>query len=255
MMTKPLYLDHAPLSVRLEGPALRVFSDDKAERLYPLRYIERVQCHRGVQWQTQALLACAGRGIPIQFIAGAGDTLALLVGPAAQHHNLVRRLEQALSMPGWKKSYQCWRHGRRLQTQRYVALKLGFAFEESRELDALANWFQQQLPFWVQQQHPDRQQQWLYSDFQGFITHRLRDKGIVNDNLLLLSPLNLARDLTHILGSLLLMVHQRGVAQLDYPTRISRKTIANWFSDNRVFLKYQFDRMINLLELWTYDVN
>jgi hypothetical protein len=255
MMTKPLYLDHSPLNVQLEGPALRVFSENKAERLYPLRYIERVQCHRGVQWQTQALLACAGRGIPVQFITGGGDSLATLVGQVERQHSLVGQLEHALSMPGWEKRYQCWRHGRRLQTLRYVAVKLGFAFKESRELDNLPGWYDQRLPEWVKQQRTDRQQQWLYSDYQGFITGQLRNRGIVNDNLLLLHPLNLVKDLTHILGPLLLMVHQRGVMQLNHRTTISRLTVANWFSDNRSFLKYQFERMVNLLELWTYEDN
>jgi hypothetical protein len=208
-----------------------------------------------VQWQTQALLACAGRGIPIQFVALGGDNLALLVGQVKQQHSLVGQIEHALSMPGWKKSYQCWCHGRRLQTQRYVALKLGFPFKESRDLDDLANWCQQQLPGWIQQQRPDRHQQWLYSDYYGFISQQLRNKGIVNDNLLLQGPLDLAKDLTHILGSLLLMVRQRGVMRLTHGTSVNRRVTALWFSDNRGFLQYQLERMLNLLELWTHEVN
>lgn len=57
---RPLYLDgREPLSVSLDGPAICVRGLKRADGRYPLGRISRVMVSGVVQWQTEALVACA----------------------------------------------------------------------------------------------------------------------------------------------------------------------------------------------------
>ncbi len=78
---KALYLDgRRPLTVRLDGPALRVRAPDKADRLFPLQRLGRVIVSGQVVWATDALLACADHSVPISFLSREGRLRARLLG-------------------------------------------------------------------------------------------------------------------------------------------------------------------------------
>jgi hypothetical protein len=256
MYAKPLYLHaKAPTQIVLQGPALRVKSENQAEHLYPLRYIERVQADHNITWSTPALLACAERGICIQFLDAQGQTLARLLGSNHAQHSLAIRLVAILARPGWQNQYQRWCYGRRLQTLRYVAQKLGYRYEQSKDLEALPSWSRAQLA----ERHPkdpaDAGLQWLNNDLYGFINQRLRDLDIQGDPLLLQQPLDLARDLTRILSAILLLVRQRGLKAQNHEIPIDRKLAALWFNQQRGLIDWQLKRLLNLLELWTLEQN
>lgn len=73
---KPLYLmPHAGMRVELDGPALRVSVPEQAERLFPLVRLSRVYVQGGALWSTEALLACADRGISVLFADRYGEEI------------------------------------------------------------------------------------------------------------------------------------------------------------------------------------
>ncbi len=78
---KPLYLNgREPISVRLDGPALRIQSATHADRLFPLQRLNRVVVTGRVDWSTEALLACADRSVNISFLSRGGRLRARLLG-------------------------------------------------------------------------------------------------------------------------------------------------------------------------------
>ncbi|MEA3274002.1 MAG: CRISPR-associated endonuclease Cas1, partial [Pseudomonadota bacterium] len=78
---RPLYI--APVAetrVDLDGPALRVRREKRAEQLFPLQRISRVYSAERVDWASEALLACAGLGISVLFVDDEGEVVARLLG-------------------------------------------------------------------------------------------------------------------------------------------------------------------------------
>lgn len=251
MQPQTLYL-HAetPLRIHLEGPSLRVLAEDQAERLYPLRYIERIQADSNVDWRTDALLACADRGISIQFLDRHGDTRARLLGQCPRPHGLHNHLLALMERPRWQERYRQWCQGRRLQTQRYVATQLGFRYQQARDLEGLAQWAEQRLLQGGADRRITQTLQWLHADYYGFITQQLNQRGITVNGATLLDPIDLARDLTEILQAVLLLVRHQGIKRQAENTPITRRLAAQWFSAKRDYLGYQLERMLILLEAW-----
>ena len=77
---RPLYLDaREATTILLEGPALRIRVSKQAERDVPLRRISRVVTNHRTQFTTDALLACADRGISVVFLSEDGEVRARIL--------------------------------------------------------------------------------------------------------------------------------------------------------------------------------
>jgi len=122
----PLYLAPAGQTwVGLDGPALRISQPDRAERLYPLRRIGRVHTNQRVDWEQDALLACAEAGIPVLFLDDDGRILARLLGRPGQRDELRGRLIEFLLRPEAAGMLRHWMDQHRHRAARWAALKLG----------------------------------------------------------------------------------------------------------------------------------
>lgn len=78
---KPLYLTGGRhLRVLLDGPALRVRVIGEADRLFPLKRLSHVVVIGDSEWDTGALLACADREVPVNFINAQGGLRARMCG-------------------------------------------------------------------------------------------------------------------------------------------------------------------------------
>jgi len=106
---KPLYLDgREPLRVCLEGPALRVSGEARADGRYPLRRLSRVIVSGAVEWRTPALLACLARGVPITFLDHHGAAVGYCFGANPLEMPLAERLRELLDRPDWEERYRLW---------------------------------------------------------------------------------------------------------------------------------------------------
>lgn len=118
---KTLYLDGArQTEVMLDGPALRVRTLGRADGLYPLGRVSRVVVFGYAEWRTNALLACADRGIPVTFVGPGGQPRAWLVPVLPRPMPLAQRIQELLNRPDWTSLYQDWRR----HTERKVILRL-----------------------------------------------------------------------------------------------------------------------------------
>lgn len=107
---KTLYLDGARRSlVLLDGPALRVVSEGRAESLYPFRRLARVVVCGPVRWDGDALLACLEGGIPVTFLNSDGEPRAWCLAPQPRPSSLSRMLDDFLARPDWLSRFQNWR--------------------------------------------------------------------------------------------------------------------------------------------------
>lgn len=123
---KPLYLmPHAGMRVELDGPALRVTLPEQAERLFPLVRLSRVYVQGGAIWSTEALLACADRGISVLFADRHGEVLARVLGRPGLRYELHQRFVDFLERPDADDLYRLWCDGMERQAVHWLHTRLG----------------------------------------------------------------------------------------------------------------------------------
>ena len=129
-LRKPLYLRCGPgLWVDLDGPALRIRRPARAVVLYPLARLARVVSSGAVAWDCEALLACAGAGIPVVFLRRNGAVRAYLFGSKARsadpYDPFYTRLRARLLQPGGITHYQIWYDNMICAAVRVLGVQLG----------------------------------------------------------------------------------------------------------------------------------
>jgi hypothetical protein len=106
---RPLYLDGSQaLQVSLDGPALCVEGESRADGRYPLSRVTRVVVRGPVEWRTEALLACLRSGIPVTFLDHRGDAEALCFGARHRERGLGSYLREFLDLANWRDQYAIW---------------------------------------------------------------------------------------------------------------------------------------------------
>jgi len=196
---RPLYIaSGADTRIVLDGPALRVQREARAEQLFPLQRVSRIHSCDAAQWSSEALLACAVRGIGVLFVDERGEIVARLLGRPGLYDSLYRRLEEFMLLP---QAMGMYRHWQRTFVQRaawWTGVKLRVP-ETDREpalcrraIDALAQGY-------VCRREEERTRQWLRTAAFGWMQSHLQDLGFGTGNELTQSgEPALARDLTEI---------------------------------------------------------
>ena len=138
---KPLYLAGKAVSVRVDGPALKVSKPEEADRLFPLRRLSRVISSPRVDWELPALLACASHGINVNFLADDGSLLARCIGQADDHDGLDQLLEAFLYRPDWEPLYRQWLAAVENMALRSLLRRSGLVLDGAPEAKELEHWF------------------------------------------------------------------------------------------------------------------
>ncbi|MFZ0257942.1 MAG: CRISPR-associated endonuclease Cas1 [Gammaproteobacteria bacterium] len=122
---RPLYLDaRASTHVFLDGPALRILVAGQAERSVPLRRLSRIVTNARAEFTTDALLACADRGITLVFLTEDGEVRARILGTPGERQELRQRLLDLMAQPDWRTLYNDWLYAVERQTVNGVRRKL-----------------------------------------------------------------------------------------------------------------------------------
>ncbi len=132
---RPLYLDpragtRARLSI--DGPALRIRIDHKADRYLPLRRVSRILAGQRTELSTEVILACAERGITIVLVDDTGVARARILGRPGERQELRQRLLDFMIRGDWRDLYASWLYStrqnirigvhRQLQVPRHIGL-------------------------------------------------------------------------------------------------------------------------------------
>ena len=128
---RPLYLAPVPDTyVSLDGPALCLSREEQAPRFFPLQRLSRVVTATTIGWSSEALLACAGRGISVVFMDERGDITARLVGRPGACDDLYQRLSEFLLLPQAEGMYGFWFRTYRRRAAHWAGLKTGIPVAE-----------------------------------------------------------------------------------------------------------------------------
>lgn len=106
---RPLYIEgRSETRVSLDAPALKISVSEQADQLFPLQRISRVIVIGSVEWRTDALLACADRGITVTFLDNNGGIAARWLGKGGDRQCFMQRLADLMSRPDGKACYDDW---------------------------------------------------------------------------------------------------------------------------------------------------
>ena len=136
MSARPLYLnpsEEVVVSCDAEV-ALRVRSADSPARRIPLTQLSRVVANSRTRWDSQALLACMTRGIPVSFVDHHGKPIGWCFGQRRRETTLGNLLHLALDSPDWDQHYPCWLDNQRRAAAAHALVMCGerAAFDQLR---------------------------------------------------------------------------------------------------------------------------
>lgn len=162
---KTLYLDTDTAHLRLDGHALRVQTASRADRLIPLRRVERAVIHDGDNDLLQACLAMLERGATVHFRDRTGNLLGILQQPWHDGTHWARALAREIEHSSGLARFRDWhetqqRHAWSLFARRnYVGdfeanrkrlIRYLLFFRPALRADHELDWLEQQLWAWLQ---------------------------------------------------------------------------------------------------------
>lgn len=179
---KPLYLDgDQDLYITLAGPALSVRAPLEAERVFPLRRVSRVVVSGNVQWDTDALLACADAGIAISFLhAEDGRPRARWLGRVNDRAGLTQQWMDLLDRPDWSCFYNDWRQAMERQVVLGVIRDLDLDLRMAADTQNLRAVIQQLAQGFADPAESRRAWRFMRGLLSAQVTARLYQLGLVD---------------------------------------------------------------------------
>jgi len=198
---RPLYL--APSTdtrVLLDGPALCVQQAERAERLFPLQRLTRVYTNTSVDWSTEALLACAERGIGVLFVESDGNVAARLLGRPGARDELLHRFTEFMLLPQAPDMYGHWLLGMRRRLAYWACMKLD-APDAVRDPRRARQWLERRAASYAERRGAEHTRQWLRALAYQRTEAHLADLGFgASTELGQSGEPSLARDLAELLN-------------------------------------------------------
>ncbi|WP_295544439.1 CRISPR-associated endonuclease Cas1 [uncultured Thiohalocapsa sp.] len=196
----PLYIAAgSDTRVRLDRRALSVQREARAEQLFPLQRIARVHSSTLVQWSTEALLACAERGISVVFVHDDGDIAARLLPRPGARDELLHRLQDLMLLPHGLDRYTHWLGMTRARIAHWACSRLG-APDGARDPRNGRAWIEHQAQQYAGGRGAERTRQWLRSLAYQWTAAHLAQLGFGrNTELGQAGEPSLARDLSELL--------------------------------------------------------
>jgi hypothetical protein len=113
---RPLFLNPSLRGqMDLDGPALRLRAEHRAESRFPLDRVSRIIAGARVNWSAGALRACLERAIPIVIAGVDGTPLGSMLPARTRALALAPALEELLCCPNWQDIYGRWQRAERMR--------------------------------------------------------------------------------------------------------------------------------------------
>jgi len=175
---KPLYLNlkNNP-RVRCEGSALRIDGDGRAPVYIPLRRLSRIVASQHAAWDTEALLACADRGITILIVREDGGPAARVMGRPGERQELRQRLLDLIQRPDWKTLYGGWLYAIERQILIDVQRRM-LGPHDLRTPAQIRQWINRRALRWADPRDADNLRHWINELATAWMHNHCQQLGI-----------------------------------------------------------------------------
>lgn len=160
---RPLYI--APggeTRVDLDGPALCITRDERAEQFFPIQRISRIYSGEQAQWSSEALLACAAQGVAVLFVDDDGAIIARLLGRPGIYDSMYHRLSEFLLLPEAIGRYRHWLGGMDHRAAVWAGQRLKLP-KSKRDPIACQEMINERAGRYAGERTAERSRQWLRS--------------------------------------------------------------------------------------------
>lgn len=254
---KPLYIfGQSPVRIRLDGPALKISTEDAAARLYPLRRVSRVVVSGDVGWETNALLACADAGITVSFLQPDGAPRARLMGRAGERDLLAQRLSDFLDRPDAVALYTQWSQAVSRREARLCAWRLRLPLEANNR--TIAQVVRRRLATQWDLRAVRRAERRMRGLLSSAVLARLREQGL--DRELELLPA-LPRDIVSMVAWCLYPELLRWAGSRARRARsqgrgfeLERRALVQFFESHSRAVEQALARLLNHLHRWLVEL-
>lgn len=259
----PLYLfSRSGVSVELDGPALKIqLVHEKAQRHIPMCRLSRILTDHKTQFSTEALLACAGRGITILFVGRDSSIGARLLGRPGERQEMRQRMLDLMQRANWKDRYRQWRHTVERATRARMQKKLRIPAQYI---------YTAQLNEWIDKRGMElsdldtarNTRLWLRHPAQAWMLNHANQLGLGADSELLLDGWpDLVGDLTCILYWHLEPIRfgwlrRRYLWKMNNhsdPSPVTRRDMVNLYEKNASVVSRHGREITNQLHVWLID--
>lgn len=263
-MTRPLYLDGPtvqPLRIQLDGPALCVCQQGRADRLYPFSRLSRIVVSGAVEWETAALLQAMEQGIPVIFLGRRGHVRGYCLGAHPRTPDLESRIEALLERPDWAARYADWYTAAERRSVLWIVRRLRLPENELRPGPVRKN-IDAVLSRHVSLQQVHRGRALLQGWHQSLVAELFTAEGVRGTTLVgRRAGLNLIRDFTRIVGWELNLALSRccrwlakRARQTSFDEPKGRRRLVNEFEGWTQHLGQRHRRLLSQFDAWLHDL-
>ena len=134
LQRKPLFLyPRKPVRLALDGPALKLYTEESSPRWFPLKMLDRIELGKRVTLTSDVLAACARHRITVTLHNG-GKPCATLFSHSRRRSTFNQNLVDFSRLPDYRERYDNWTRAQTACLQRQALLDAGHSI--ARRLDA-----------------------------------------------------------------------------------------------------------------------
>ena len=258
--SRPLYIQpREPARLRLEGPSLTFHQPGQADHWLPLARVSRIALNQNVSIDTDAILACARRGITLLIHDQEQQLIARIVGQGRHRTGLRQRLLDLTERPDWRERYADWLHANRRRIAAIVASRLDAPVALGRDAGAIARWSRHTATVLVGEQAARLSRRVFQRHALAWMQQTLAERGIdAGSESWLVGDPDLARQLADLLALRL------EPSRLDWLAAIARRGgVKGRLSQRAVVAKLEARRqpigrlgrdIVNRLHTWLVEI-
>ncbi len=261
---RPLHVEpKGEARILLDGPALCIERAGRRATSIPLRRISRIHLPVNVDITSDAILACAERGIVLVIHDLQEFPVARIIGRASERTQLHQRLFDLTDRPDWRDRYRDWRRSMEQRICAILRKRLEAPWRLRNRPDEMRTWIQRRATIAAGPRDADRTRRIFRQLSLAWMQTRLLAHGIDAENeIWLAGPPDLPRDLGELLADRLetlrlgwlegraAAARRKGEAVHSIP----RQAIVAKFEKRQARVERLGDDIINRLHRWLVEM-
>lgn len=159
------------IELRLDGPSLVARVENQADRLFPLRHLQRIFVHSSADIGSRVILRCARAGVVFCFMDARAHPLMWCMGVPDSKGCLSTALQNFMQRTDWESLLLQWQSRHQRQTHQHLARHFKLD-QQPINPDEIKDYLARYTIRYAGEESATTSAQWLYTEISGLlITH------------------------------------------------------------------------------------